>query len=106
MLRVGELTERGMLAASIRPRNALRLKGLIPLLFGLARDCRRVRVLYLQPAVGAAGAALVVNDCAVRDDVGLNATSRRLFVGTGARGDGRGVRGSPVPGSHRMEHDR
>jgi hypothetical protein len=40
MLRVGELTERGMLTASIRPRNALRLKGLIPLLFGLARDCR------------------------------------------------------------------
>jgi len=38
MLRVGELTERGMLTASIRPRNALRLKGLIPLLFGLARD--------------------------------------------------------------------
>jgi hypothetical protein len=43
MLRVGELTERGMLTASIRPRNALRLKGLIPLLFGLARDCRRCR---------------------------------------------------------------
>ena len=37
MLRVGELTERGMLTASIRPRNALRLKGLVPLLLGLAR---------------------------------------------------------------------
>ena len=37
MLRVGELTEQGMLTASIRPRNALRLKGLVPLLLGLAR---------------------------------------------------------------------
>ena len=106
MLRVGELTERGMLTASIRPRNALRLKGLVPLLLGLARDCRRVRVLYLQPAVGAAGAALVVNDCAVRDDVGLNATSRRLFCGNRSTGSGAasGVVPSPVP--IRMEHDR
>ena len=29
MLWVGELTEQGMLTASIRPRNALRLKGLV-----------------------------------------------------------------------------
>jgi hypothetical protein len=36
MLRVGELTEQGMLTASIRPRNALRLKGLVTLLLGLA----------------------------------------------------------------------
>ena len=55
MLRVGELTERGMLTASIRPRNALRLKGLVPLL-GLTRDRRRRRILDLQPAVGATGA--------------------------------------------------
>ena len=55
MLRVGELTEQGMLTASIRPRNALRLKGLVPLLVGLARDCRRRRVLDLDPAVSAAG---------------------------------------------------
>ena len=31
MLRVGELAEQGMLIVSNRPRNALRLKGLVPL---------------------------------------------------------------------------
>ena len=55
MLRVGELTERGMLTASIRPRNALRLKGLVPLLLGLARDRGRSRILDLQPAIRTAG---------------------------------------------------
>ena len=36
MLRVGELAEQGMLIVSNRPRNALRLKGLVST--GLARD--------------------------------------------------------------------
>ena len=55
MLRVGELTEQGMLTASIRPRNALRLKGLVPLLLGLARNRRRRWILDLQPTDGATG---------------------------------------------------
>jgi hypothetical protein len=55
MLRVGELTEQGMLTAPIRPRNALRLKGLVPLLLSLARDGRRRRVFDLQPTDDATG---------------------------------------------------
>jgi len=47
MLRVGELTEQGMLTAPIRPRNALWLKGLVPLLLGLARDRGRHGISWL-----------------------------------------------------------
>jgi hypothetical protein len=64
----------------------------VPILLCLARNCRRVRALYLQPAVGAAGAvrrakalrhdtltteraSVAVDDRAIRDEVRVETIS-------------------------------